>query len=696
MKKNSQIVAFVEELTSRNWFLSVLPCLVRAKSQQRVPIFINVFNSSKVMLHVARIMARLLGMEVSKLSFAIEDIRDESGFSLRLKMSYQEMAKIQAEIENEQIFQNFVSGLGSDNRLTNYLSKSLSLYDALGVEGYRYVWNALLLIQVFIWMSERAFKKENQKTFIFLEKRLWWGIIEGYSSGLGAKLIALPRKVGRKVALERAIRSWGQDFIYGILNRSLPHQKRKVSESATMPHVAVDYYGHLNLEKPSLYCDLFFMHQSQMRGSDVKLLFRYRSSPLDKEIYEELQKYGVTPIVLNYLASKVPQVLKHKSFIKAERSRDKMLASSSEEKWLKAEEAKYKRLRSYWLDVFEQHNIKLFMHWYKYDAEHMAIADALQSLGGITAIYQRSFEAQPAPETTIAVDIEFGFSMEHAELERQNNSNILYHVTTGYPGDHRFPLLLNEAQRIRDSLQRQGVKYVMAFFDENTVDDPRWFAGHEFTQKNYAFLLEKVLTNPWFGLVIKPKQPNTLRSRLGPAKKLLDEALATKRCYTFTEGVLQCSSPPALAALAADIAVHEHLSSGTAGLESALCGTPTLLMDFEGWPGNKLYELGIGRVVFTEWDSAWEACRNYFFSNGCVDSLGDWSPILNELDPFRDGRAAERIGTYLKWLLDGFKAGLSREIVMADAAERYCQQWGYDKIVTVCRSQESSGKQELL
>src|SRR3989338_7781083 len=49
---------------------------------------------------------------------------------------------------------------------------------------------------------------------------------------------------------------------------------------------------------------------------------------------------------------------------------------------------------------------------------------------------------------------------------------------------------------------------------------------------------------------------------------------------------------------------------------------------------------------------------------------------LDELDPFRDGRAAERMGTYLTWLLEGFKGGLRRETVMADAAERYRAIWG--------------------
>ena len=57
--------------------------------------------------------------------------------------------------------------------------------------------------------------------------------------------------------------------------------------------------------------------------------------------------------------------------------------------------------------------------------------------------------------------------------------------------------------------------------------------------------------------------------------------------------------------------------------------------------------------------------------------------MLDEMDPFRDGRAAERMGTYIQWLLEGFHRGDDRERVMAQAAERYAARWGRDKIAHV-------------
>ena len=141
---------------------------------------------------------------------------------------------------------------------------------------------------------------------------------------------------------------------------------------------------------------------------------------------------------------------------------------------------------------------------------------------------------------------------------------------------------------------------------------------------------------------------------------------------------------PAEAAMAADVAIHGHLCAGTAGVESALAGVPTLLMDGEGWPVSPLYRLGLGRVVFIDWPTLWQACQAYRANPAkSAPGFGDWTPLLNEMDPFRDGRAAERMGTYLHWLIEGFTRGLSRETVLADVADRYCKLWGQDKIVEI-------------
>ena len=73
---------------------------------------------------------------------------------------------------------------------------------------------------------------------------------------------------------------------------------------------------------------------------------------------------------------------------------------------------------------------------------------------------------------------------------------------------------------------------------------------------------------------------------------------------------------------------------------------------------------------------------DYFNTPNGNDGFGDWSSIIHELDPFRDGLAAYRMGTYLKWLVDGFDNGLDREVIMLNAASKYKKLWGKDKVIS--------------
>ena len=149
------------------------------------------------------------------------------------------------------------------------------------------------------------------------------------------------------------------------------------------------------------------------------------------------------------------------------------------------------------------------------------------------------------------------------------------------------------------------------------------------------------------------------------------------RCYIYeASGRHTASAPPILAGLSADVCIHSHLSSGTASLECALEGIPTLLIDREGCPDSKLYELPEGKVVFKNWPETIDALMEHFQTPQGIPGFGDWSGIIDQLDPFRDGKAASRIGTYLHWLIQGYEQGLVRDTIMADAAERYRKRWG--------------------
>jgi hypothetical protein len=104
------------------------------------------------------------------------------------------------------------------------------------------------------------------------------------------------------------------------------------------------------------------------------------------------------------------------------------------------------------------------------------------------------------------------------------------------------------------------------------------------------------------------------------------------------------------------------------------------LIDREGCPHSKLYELPVGKVIFKNWDDTIKAIMEHFSTPNGIPGFGDWSSIIDQLDPFRDGKAAYRMGTYLQWLMEGFESGKDKELNLKDATDKYQKIWGADKV----------------
>ena len=683
---------FVPKLTLANWLVSIWPALARSRPGQSArECYCYVIDSPEWLLELARAMGGLFGWRVERLIFHLIDIRDADGKLLSLRIAYQDLETAYARLITKPVLREFLSA-HEEGRLPLYLLKqALSGTTSLVTANPASVGRRLYLIQICVWKMKLL---ERKTSALFLERHVWLEAVAEYAAQYEIDVVPIARTINWKTSFRKLAGTevrWALNVVRQIRRGNWrvifpSHLPRYVSERPM--RVALQCYGHFNLAHPELHSDFFFWQQSSLPGRNLLTTFALPSDPLTKERYAELARYGITAVALNPKATSLPNchVFTHFNFkrrLGAINSFIHCRCRSSEEAWLSNQAAVFRAKRQYWIRFFDTYNVKIYTTWYKNDAEHLAIADALQSLGGVTAIYQRSFESDPSVDMMTAVDILFSFSKVGAHVEARSNSIIPYHVTTGYLGDHRFHLLRSKARVLREKLLANGARYILAYFDENSHSDSRWHPGHESSRQGYAFLLEKALANPGLGLIFKPKTPKTLWERLGPVAELMEQALATGRCFLYGEGTIQSTTPPAEAALASDLAIHGHLCAATAGMEAALAGIRTLLIDREGWPVSPLYQLGVGKVVFCSWPELWSACEEHWSRPGGTPGFGDWSPMIDELDPFRDGRAAERMGTYLHWLIRGFESGLPRETLLADAAERYCKIWGRDKITEV-------------
>ena len=691
---------YIEKLTFWNLFevfFRILIQINRVKAKQKINI--SYIDGTFISTSLAQRIGSLLGWKVSQLSFELMDIREEnSGEIIRVSIPYDYLWKVKKYLQQQytEIFQRTYK-----NNLDLYIEKS-TLYPSILSPG-----SLSRVIYMYHVIAEDMKQQEVDNCLLLMFDHAWKQSVQVYAQKLGIQIHyikhfypikQLPSIQNNSRTMGQLLKNhakelgimlvpnyvlWARNYWERLRIGPVPVVKDTLVDGSSK--IAVFGKGALNFKNDGLFSDLFFTFQSSLKKEKLVLLRVQGTEDTIKHLNQHNVSYCcMTPPRyrvegLNYYSGpqKIPNI-EYKQY----KGSDQL--STLERRWLKYHQVEYLYRKSYWKEFAHQQNIKVFHTWYKYEADHIAVTEALRETGGVMSIWQLPFEEIPNVECIISTDIAFCFSTRWSgNAERLQGSKILYHVSTGFLGVN-CELLRPKALELRQQLHAKGVQKIIACFDENSLDDSRWHQGHKVQRENYRLLLEKVLRHPWLGVIFKPKQPRTLRKRLGDVAILLEDAEQTGRCMVLETSTPYASNiPPVLAGLVADVAIQGHMNAGTTALECALAGIPTLSVDRECFHRSRLYELGEGQVVFRSYEDLWETLQEHWNSPAGVPGLGDWSPLLEELDPFRDGRGAERMGTYLRWLIQGFDQGLDRDTIMADAAGKYCKQWGHDKIQSI-------------
>lgn len=604
------------------------------------------------------------GTTAKRLSFSMREIKDDRGELIKTRVGRKDLFEFRTRLLEDEAYIALRHPNWRHGRFADYVSKALSSVFIMDPTSAA---RMLYLIQVVRWHAQRQGRKQS----LFLVRcRPWASAYEDYASLFGVSLAAVS---GRSLSdLKRALRALIYRFpqLYAWIKNGKDNRFGSATAArSALSKVYVDGRGDVNLENDGHHTDFAWFLNSAFPASGILY------TPQSESERDYLERYGIAVPARNSdggglsRSRLVPKLLRARSFRR-------------EANLLRSIVASYNSTRTYWDAFFRTNNVKIFLTWYRFDNHHMAVADAIHANGGVSVYWPISFDGYRSVDCISNTDIVFSYSHFSSDLERQIGSTFAYNVITGYPRDHVVPLLRNEAAGLRRKLQGKGAEKILFVVDENSTDDERWHTGHALQRENYSFVLELLLRTPWLGVVFKPKAAKTLQDRLGPVADLLALAEETGRCHVYRKSSRHTTSaPPVLAGLSADLCIHGHLSSGTAAMECALAGLPTLLIDREGTPDSKLHELPRGKVVFASWEETIPAVMEHFETPGGIPGFGDWSPIIHDLDPFRDGMAANRMGTYLHWLHKGFEQGKDKHDVMAEAAGRYADRWGADKVV---------------
>lgn len=335
------------------------------------------------------------------------------------------------------------------------------------------------------------------------------------------------------------------------------------------------------------------------------------------------------------------------------------------------------------IEFYNEEDIKISVD--RDDTDPFLIAEeiALERAGGISVTYQQSNWLLPRVAYGSCADIAFLFGPYYGQVFEKGGSVNKSVIFNGLLHDYSFKRIEGRAAEARRRVTDNGAKFVIAYFGENSFNDRMSIWTDEDTARIYSKILEKLLADPEIGVIFSPKEPETIFRKLSSISGLIEMAESTGRCL-FMKGTVRTEGWPCEAAMASDIAIGSF-EGGTTVLESLLSGSRAVYLDTLGLYSRPEYEKGKDTIVFDSIEKILDAIDGYRRKReGCM-ALGDArviDDIIRIKDPFRDGRAAERMGKYIAWLLDGFDAGISREDAITGANRRYAEAWGREKIIT--------------
>ena len=146
-----------------------------------------------------------------------------------------------------------------------------------------------------------------------------------------------------------------------------------------------------------------------------------------------------------------------------------------------------------------------------------------------------------------------------------------------------------------------------------------------------------------------------------------------KRCQ-----ILDSRSHPILAAASSDICIG--CSNNSACAICGLAGYKAINWSLARMRRHFFYLNGKDRIIFEEKEEVIKALESVAKDAESFSQIGDYSPWLDLLDPFKDGKASLRVGQFIKTFLSHIDKGDDKDTALQKAVKKYEEQWGRDKV----------------
>jgi hypothetical protein len=319
-------------------------------------------------------------------------------------------------------------------------------------------------------------------------------------------------------------------------------------------------------------------------------------------------------------------------------------------------------------DIYKKLNLKGVFHFEEAGMDIISLASAMNDSVRIGTHWSSHTGINQTSSRSHQVYFLWGSHDAKFALDSGSMARTLL-IAGCFLSDHSNEKERQYAQEAVKEMRKRGVRYILTLFD-NSPPCPEF----------YRFFLQWLVEDPCMGLLIKCKGMSWKQVQDDGLNGLVERAKNSNRIYEMNP-----SASPADAAMLSDFTVG--ITSISALVVAALKGARILYLDYERVdqgpqePYCIFHSLGSNRCIFYDPDLLRKAIVNYFENPESNPSLGDATPILDQLDPFRDGKASQRIGEFVEWYLEELDGGLNADDAVRSATDRYAKKWGQNKII---------------
>jgi len=243
-------------------------------------------------------------------------------------------------------------------------------------------------------------------------------------------------------------------------------------------------------------------------------------------------------------------------------------------------------------------------------------------------------------------------------------------LPVGYLTDFSFNNYSILSKKLKDKFKN---KFVITYFDGSFGNDNIFSLNmHVKMYQLFILLLKKY---PKMILFLKPKRTEIFKEMQQYVPDLLKQE-KNGRLVVFNNKITEKTSqetkiPPIYPGLASDLVIGLGISS--AATECYFGGKMAFHVDLTGLSENNFRKTGNNQFIFKEIDDLEKAIINFinFTNQERLDMYNEAKPAYDDIEPFQDGKAYDRVGFILAQLLDNLRKKKSRADINLNLKETY-------------------------